>query len=329
MRIKIAVSFVIPIIVLAIAICIGRYTLNLGEILQILVSPLLHSNVVDSTAYSVFWYIRLPRAVLVFFSGAALAIAGMVLQGIFKNPLVSADILGVSSGASLGAAIAIVLWNASPAMVQFSAFCGGILAVTLALNLARVSARDTLVSLVLAGIIISALSSAGITLIKYLADPYQQLPALEYWLMGGFHTADWKKFASVVPGLSIGMITLLLMRWQVNILSLGDDEAKSLGSSSSLYRAVFIAATTILVVSVVSVAGIVSWIGLVAPHITRLLVGNNHLVSIPVSISVGACMLLVADTICRSVTGSEIPVSIITSLIGAPYLGYLLWKTKY
>jgi iron complex transport system permease protein len=323
---KMLFIMIIPLIIFLLAICLGRYPLSFGEIVQLLTEPVLKTSGYENSSYLVFWFIRFPRAILVFISGAALAASGTVLQGIFKNPLVSSDILGVSSGASLGAAIAIVLWNASPGVIQLCAFCGGIIAVTLAYNLARVAMANALVSLVLAGIIINALSSAGISLLKYLADPYQQLPALEFWLMGGFHNADWKKIKFIIPVLILGMLLVILLRWHVNILSLGDDEAKSLGLPAALYRAVLIAASTFLVVSVVSVAGNVGWIGLVAPHITRFLVGNNHLKSIPASIFIGSSILLLADTLARTLTSSEIPISIITSLVGAPFLGYLLWK---
>ncbi len=319
-------GIILPLVVFLISLCIGRYPLAPGEMLKLLISPLTGQDTAASSSYVVFWLVRFPRAVLVLLAGGALALAGTLYQNVMRNPLVSPDILGVSAGASLGAAFSIVVWNSNPQGTQFAAFSGGIVAVFIAFNLAKLARGERIVGLILAGVIISSLASSGVTLLKYLADPLQQLPAIEYWIMGGFYTADWELVRSVLPSLFIATGIILSLRWQINVLSLGEEEALALGVRVPLLRGILVTAATILVASVVSVAGIVSWIGLVVPHIVRTMVGNDCLKSIPLSISVGGIVLLTADTLARTITTSELPISILTSMVGAPFLAYLLWN---
>lgn len=316
----------LPLVVLVFSLFIGRYPLDVSEVLAQVYSFITTGTLEWSSPLSVLWYVRLPRAVLVLAAGGALALAGTVLQGLFRNPLVSPEIIGVTSGASLGAALAIVVWGSSAGGVQVWAFLGGLVAVAAAYNLANVAGRNSVVSLVLAGIIVNALATSGVSLLKYFSDPYQDLPALEFWLMGGFFTADWGKLAGILPTLLAGSAVIILLRWKVNILSLGEEEALTLGVRVNLIRVLLVGAATVIVAAVVSVAGMVSWIGLVAPHVVRFMVGNNHVRTLPLSISIGGALLLVADTLARTVTASEIPISIVTSLVGAPFLGYLLLK---
>lgn len=301
------------------SLCLGRYPLSLSQLVGVI------TGTADTGVQRVFWYVRLPRALLVLLAGGALALAGAVLQGIMQNPLVSPDIIGVSAGASLGAALAIVMMGADPKTIQLWAFAGGLTATFMAYFLSRASGGG-IIGLILSGVIINALAQAGVSLLKYVADPLQELPSLEFWLLGGFYTADWKRLLSILPALILGSIVIILLRWQVNVLSQGEEEALSLGTPVPILRLVFIAAAALLVAAVVSVAGIVGWIGLVAPHIARLLVGNNHKLTLPLSFSAGGSLLLVADTLARTLTRAEVPVSVVTALVGAPFLAYLLGK---
>lgn len=316
----------LPPVVLFISIFIGRYPLDFSAVMEQLYSFITTGTMEWNSSMSVLWFVRLPRAVMVLLAGGAMALAGSVLQGLFRNPLVSPEIMGVTTGASFGAALAIVVLGGSPGSIQFWAFIAGLAAVAAVYNLANFTGKNSIVSLVLAGIIINSLASSGVSLLKYFSDPYQQLPALEFWLMGGFFTADWAKVTGIIPSIFIGSTVILLLRWKVNILSLGEEEALALGIRVNLVRCLLVGAAAVLVAAVVSVAGMVSWIGLVAPHVVRFMAGNNHVRTLPLSISIGGAMLLAADTIARTITTSEIPISIVTSFVGAPFLGYLLIK---
>lgn len=316
----------LPLVVLIISLFTGRYPLDFSAVMEQVYSLVTTGTMEWNSSMSVLWFVRLPRAVMVLMAGGAMALAGSVLQGLFRNPLVSPEIMGVTTGASLGAAMSIVFWGGSPGNIQFWAFVAGLAAVAAVYNLANFTGRNSIVSLVLAGIIVNSLASSGVSLLKYFSDPYQQLPALEFWLMGGFFTADWPKVVGIMPAIIAGSGIILMLRWKVNILSLGEEEALALGIRVNLIRCLLVGAAAVLVAAVVSVAGMVSWIGLVAPHVVRFMVGNNHVRTLPLSISIGGAMLLAADTIARTATTSEIPISIVTSLVGAPFLGYLLIK---
>lgn len=316
----------LPLAVLIISLFTGRFPLDFSAVAEQVYSLVTTGTMEWNSSMSILWFVRLPRAVLVLMAGGAMALAGSVLQGLFRNPLVSPEIMGVTSGASFGAALSIVVWGGTPGSIQFWAFIAGLAAVAAVYNLANFTGKNSIVSLVLAGIIVNSLASSGVSLLKYFSDPLQQLPALEFWLMGGFFTADWSKVAGIVPALLAGSAIILMLRWKVNILSLGEEEAMALGIRVNVVRCLLVGAAAVLVAAVVSVAGMVSWIGLVAPHVVRFMVGTNHVRTLPLSISIGGAMLLAADTIARTATTSEIPISIITSFVGAPFLGYLLIK---
>ena len=316
---------IMPLAALIFSMSWGRYPLSFIKILSIL----FHTDAfaaVSTADYNIFMNIRLPRTLFVFLSGGAIGLSGVSLQSLFRNPLVAPDIIGVSTGASLGAAIAIVLLHTSSAGIQLCAFAGGIGATLLVLKLSDIGGEHSLIRLVLAGVIINALAGAGVSLIKYMADPLNELPALEFWLMGCFNVITWRKLAVFLPIAVAGCSFILLFRRQLNILSLGDEEAASLGTPVKKMRMLFIIASTLLVASVVSAAGIISWIGLIAPHVIRLLFGNNNYKVAPLSFMCGASLLLFADTVARSISGNEIPVSIITAIIGAPILAQLMLR---
>lgn len=316
---------IMPLAALLFSLSWGRYPLSFVKILSILFRTDAFAAVTTAD-YNIFMNIRLPRTLFVFLAGGAIGLSGVSLQSLFRNPLVAPDIIGVSTGASLGAAIGIVLLHTSSAGIQLCAFAGGIGATLLVLQLSNMGGEHSLIRLVLAGVIINALAGAGVSLIKYIADPLNELPALEFWLMGCFNVITWRKLAAFVPIAAVGCSFIILFRRQLNILSLGDEEAASLGTPVKKMRLLFIITSTLLVASVVSAAGIISWIGLIAPHIIRLLFGNNNYKVAPLSFLCGAALLLCADTVARSLTGNEIPVSIITAIIGAPILAQLMLR---
>lgn len=314
--------YLIILIVLAIvSLCVGRYSLKLDEIVNI-----IFSNSDNVQEVNLLLNIRLPRVALVMVSGAALALSGMVFQSIFQNPLISPDVLGVSSGCSLGAAIGIVFLAASPIMIQVLSFSFGIGAVIFSMILSKKMRSNRVLALVISGIVTGALTSSFIMIIKYFADPYKDLPAIEFWLMGGFYNSDWNGVINVLFLVLISTIILFLFRWKLKVLTMGDDQAKLLGVNVKHIRSIAIFSATLLVSSVVSVAGLISWIGILAPHIVKSFVRDDISKIMPITMVVGAIILLLADTFARSITTTEIPISILTSLFGAPFLVYLLNK---
>jgi iron complex transport system permease protein len=275
----------------------------------------------------ILWDIRLPRALLGAMVGGALAVSGTAFQGLFKNPLVSSGILGVSAGAGFGATLAILLFNSVAATYPL-ALGFGMLAVVLSVLIGRVYQSTPHIMLVLGGIIVGSVFSALISLAKYVADPYEQLPAIVFWLMGSLANAGYQKIGAAAPPILIGLIGLYGIRWRINVLSMGDKEAHSLGIDTRLTKGIVITCATLATAGAVGVSGVIGWIGLVIPHIGRMLVGNDNRVLIPVSFSLGASFLVLVDCLGRIVTGSEIPLGILTALIGGPFFVYLLKRTR-
>jgi iron complex transport system permease protein len=315
---------------LLLAIGVGRYPISPLQILSIIATggeaEKLSSAMVGPA--QVLMNIRLPRIVATVLVGASLGAAGATYQGLFRNPLVSPDILGVSQGASFGAAMAILLGQGSLLPIQVSAFVFGLLAVILSYGISRIRGGSTAVMLVLAGVVVSALFAALLSFVQYLADPYTQLPAIQFWLMGGFHTVTWERLSFALPGIIAGSLFLLAFRWRINVLSLGDEEAYALGINAARQRAVFVACATLVVTSGVSVAGVVGWVGLVLPHIGRMLAGPNYRWLLPISMLLGGTFLTITDTLARSVSTAEIPISILTSFLGAPFFAWLLRRNQ-
>ncbi len=273
--------------------------------------------------------IRGPRVLAGLIVGAALACAGVVYQGLFRNPLVSPDVLGVSAGAGLGAVIGIFL-SLPVFAIQALAFAGGLATVGLVyLIAAAVQGRDPTLVLVLGGVVVGALAGAAISLLKILADPYDQLPAITFWLLGSLASIRGAELWSVLPAVFVGMVPLVLLRWRINVLSLGDDEAKSLGVEAGVLRAVVIAAATLITASVVAVAGVIGWVGLVIPHIARMLVGPNFERLMPAAMLMGAAYLVLVDTLARSLGRIEVPLGILTAVVGAPFFLWLLWRGRH
>ncbi|MEI7366772.1 iron ABC transporter permease [Pectobacterium sp. 1950-15] len=307
------------------ALAVGHYSLSVHEILQIIAAPQGTASIEPRKA-TVFWNIRVPRMLAATLIGAGLAAAGAAYQGMFRNPLVSPDILGVSAGAGVGATLGIFL-GLPMLFIQLLAFVGGLGAVTLVCLIARMAKRhDPVLALVLVGMAIGALGGAAIALIKILADPYTQLPSITFWLLGGLSAITIQDLNVAAILIVIGLAPLILLRWRMNLLSLPDEEARTLGVNILYTRLLFIFAATLITASAVSIAGIIGWIGLVVPHICRLIVGDNFNRLLPVSIAVGALLLLLTDTLARTLAAIELPLGILTSSIGAPFFLLLLLR---
>ncbi len=281
------------------------------------------SGTVDFAAYSVLINIRLPRILAALLVGAALSTAGAAYQGMFQNPLVSPDILGASAGAGFGAAVAIYFYLGTGAITTF-AFVGGLIAVGAAYLISRLTKGSATLSMVLAGILIGSLFAAATSYIKLVADTNDQLPAITYWLMGSLAgaTMDDVIFAGVV--ITLGLIPLYLLRWRMNVLTLGEDEAKSMGINTNLLRLVVIICATLITAVSVSISGIIGWVGLVIPHFCRMIFGYDYRRIIPASIVMGAGFLLLVDDFSRTIATTEVPLGILTAFVGAPIFAYLL-----
>jgi iron complex transport system permease protein len=303
--------------------------LSVPEVLQALAFKLGLGNAdVPATHINVVWDIRLPRAILGAAVGASLAVSGASFQGMFRNPLLSSNILGVSSGAGFGAALAIILFQGQAVYIYLFAFAFGLLAVVLSYMIGVTYKIAPTIMLVLGGVVVSSIFASLISLLKYLADPYDQLPSIVFWLMGSLATAQFSDILISAIPMAIGVLGLLLMRWRLNVLSMGDVEARALGVNVMVSKSLAIFFATIATAGAVSVSGIIGWVGLVIPHIGRMLVGTNHNLLIPVSLSLGAMYLVLIDNIARTLTGAEIPLGILTSLIGGPFFIYLIKRTK-
>ncbi len=312
----------------AVALSIGRYPVSLNALLRV-IAELFGWSVgsISAVDRTVVLAVRLPRVGAAMLVGSALATSGAALQGIFRNPLVSPGILGVSSGAGLGAALCILLFGRNAVLVQISAFLFGILAMMLALGISGRTRKGSVLVLVLAGVVVSAMAEALISLVKYVADPEDTLPAIVFWLMGSLSGVTVRSLLHVVFPIAVGIGVLIMMRWRISVLSLGDNEARFLGVHVGVSRAVAVAATTVATAAAISIAGIVGWVGLVVPHMARMLVGPDHRLVIPLSAVLGAMYLLVIDTLARSVISAEVPLSILTAVVGAPVFAVMLRKT--
>ena len=327
-RLKALPLLILPFVFILAALCIGRYPISLSKVIEILVKGIsFHSNPGNDLYRDIIWEIRMPRIILGGLVGGALGVSGASLQGLFKNPLVSPGILGVSSGAGFGAAVAILLFGATAAVYPF-ALGFGILAVFLSYLIGRTYNTAPTIMLVLGGVIVSSIFSALISFAKYVADPYEQLPSIVFWLMGSLANAGYRDVLTSGPIIIAGSLSLYLVRWRINVLSMGDREARTLGIDTRIAKGIIVTGATLATAGAVCVSGTIGWVGLIIPHIGRMLVGNDNRVLIPVSFSLGACFLIFVDTMSRVITGSEIPLGILTSLIGGPFFIYLLKKTK-
>jgi iron complex transport system permease protein len=321
--------FIILLFIMSIfSIAIGRFNIPPYEILRIMASKVLPiEKTWSSTLETVIFNIRLPRIIAAILVGASLSTAGAAYQGMFKNPLVSPDILGASAGAGFGASLAIYC-SLNIFGIQILSFCMGLFAVLFSYLVSRKVRHDPILALVLAGILVSSLFTAATSLLKYVADPYDKLPAITFWLMGSLASmtiADVK--VAIIPIL-LGAILLYLVRWKINVLALGEEEAQALGLDTGKLKVLVIFCATLMTAASVSISGMIGWVGLLVPHIARILVGPNYSVLLPSSFLIGGIYLLLVDNLARNIAAIEVPLGILTALIGAPFFLYLFSKRK-
>ncbi len=306
------------------SLLVGRYALSPGQLVH-----MLWARITGGAADwpisddKVVFAVRLPRVAAAALVGAALAVSGAAYQGMFRNPMVSPDILGASTGAGFGAAVAILL-GAGYFGISAAAFCCGLLAVAAAWLVSRLSKADQAVSLILAGMMISSLFSAGTSFVKLVADTQQQLPAITYWLMGSLSSIKDKDVVFLAIPVALGMIPLFFLRWRMNLLTVGEEEAQSMGVNTRRLRGAVIVCATLLTSASVAVSGMIGWVGLVIPHFCRMLFGYDYRRLIPAGALFGAAFLLAVDDIARLVTTGELPLGILTAFVGAPLFLYLI-----
>ena len=310
------------------SLVIGRFFIPLDQVANILLSKFLVLPITwDASMYNVVMEIRLPRVLGAIAVGIALAVSGAAYQGVFRNDLVSPDLLGVSHGASVGACIGILV-HLTLYGTAVLAFLGGILSVCLTLTLPKLIQNQSRIVLVLCGIIVSGFMAAIIGLLKYIADPDTELQDIVYWQLGSLAKVTWDNLFYVLPIIIVGTIAVLALRWRLNILSLPDQEAQSLGVNVNRERLVIIGISTLLTAAAVCLSGTIGWVGLVIPHLSRMLVGNDHKKLIPVTILVSASFLMLADLFARSLTTTEIPLGILCGFIGTPFFAWVLYRQR-
>lgn len=322
----VAILWIVLVGCVLISVLAGRYSISVSEVVNAFYEHVSGTTFSDPKVGSVLWGVRLPRTVLAVFVGAGLAVAGAAFQSVFSNPLATPDTLGVAAGTSVGAVLALLL-NWSLLGVQILALAFGLVAMMVTVGIARHRGRTSIVMLVLAGVIVSAIANAVISLLKLTADPTSKLPEITYWLMGSMAGVSFESIALGLPFIVAGSLTIYFLRWRLNVLALSEDEARAAGLNLRVLRPLVIAAATLVTASVVSMCGQVGWIGLLVPHCARMLVGNNNRLIIPVSLLLGASMMVLIDTLARTITASEVPISVLTALLGAPFFIVLLRRT--
>ena len=312
----------------ALALALGDVALAPRELLAALASGLGGADPGADQAVQIVWQIRAPRIAAALLVGAALAAAGCAYQGMFRNALVSPDILGVSAGAAAGAVLGIFL-SQDALTIQAAAFGGGLAAVALAYSVAGAArGHDPALALVLAGVVIGSLLGAVVALVKTLADPLNQLPPITFWLLGSLASASPRDLALALPLVGAGLVPLWLMRWRMNLLALDDDEARALGVPVTALRLAVVGAATLMTATCVALSGVIGWVGLLVPHAARLVVGPEFSRLLPLAMLLGAAFLLVVDTICRTATAIELPPGVVTALVGTPAFLLLLLRAR-
>lgn len=318
---------VLPILAGVICLCIGRFTTTPAETLSALGRILTQGVEQGDNLAKIIRDMRLPRIAMAILVGGGLSVAGLAFQSLFANPMASPDTLGVAAGASFGAVLAL-LFGANTLATQFAALLMGFAAVGLTLSIGKGKGSErSLTSMILGGMVISSLFSALISLVKLVADTDSKLPAITYWLMGSLNNATWYTVIFALPFVLGGIVFLYSIRWRLNILPMSEDEIQSTGSNVNILRALTALASTMITAACVSTCGQVGWVGLLIPHICRMALGSDNMVLVPASVSIGAVFMILVDTAARSISPSEIPVSVLTAIIGAPVFIGLLRKT--
>ena len=325
------ISLVVILVLLFLALLvIGRFEISVSDITA-MINALFSGKAVTGELVSkqlVFCWIRLPRCLMAILVGMGLSVSGAVYQALFRNPLVSPDILGVAAGCTFGAALGLVLPGDNFSLIYILSLIFGLLAVAMTVGIARLISVKPVIVLVLAGMVILSFFNALLMVLKYFSDPYDELPSIVFWIMGSLSRVTWNDILIIGPVVGVGLIFVLLLRFRLNILSLGDVQSKSLGINPSSFRLILIVTSSFIVALTVATCGQICWIGLIIPHMARTLVGPDHKRMLPVTALLGAIFLLAADGAARSVSAAEIPVGIITALTGAPIFAFLLYKNR-
>lgn len=321
--------FALPLFLFILSLPLGRYQITTMDVARVLLSPIFPgiADGIPLIAQQLVLQVRVPRILAALLIGASYGATGTAFQAIFKNPLVDSNILGVTSGAGFGAAIAILMM-ANTWQVQFSAFVFGLIAVSLSFFGSRLYKTTPLLVLTLMGILIGSLFNSLTSLLKYVADPLDALPAITFWLLGSLTNITWNRMTALVIITLVGLLVLWLVRWRLNILSLGDQEAKSLGVDPVRVKLLIIFIATLMTAVAVSISGVIGWVGLVIPHAGRMIVGPDHKRLMPVSIGLGGAFMIIIDNVSRTLLPGEIPLGVLTGLIGVPMLIILLRKSK-
>jgi iron complex transport system permease protein len=327
-RLTVGLILILPIALFILSLTLGRYEISSINVLRVLLSPIFPGLAAEipAIARQLVLQIRLPRILAAMLIGASFGATGTAFQAIFKNPLVDSNILGVTSGAGFGAAVAILLMR-SPWQVQLSAFVFGLLAVSLSFFGSRLYKATPLLILTLMGILVGSLFNSLTSLLKYVADPLDSLPAITFWLLGSLTSITWQNIPALLVITLAGLLFLWLIRWRLNILSLGDEEAKTLGVDPIHMKLMIILFATLMTAVAVSVSGVIGWVGLVIPHAGRLIVGPDHKRLLPVSVGLGAAFMILIDNVARTLLPGEIPLGVLTGLIGVPLLIVLLRRS--
>lgn len=311
-----------------VSISVGRYYISPQWVVEILGSSFISiPQEWPSQAESIIYTLRLPRTIAAMLIGAALSLSGAAYQSVFKNPLVAPDMLGVSSGACVGASLAI-LFGIAQRGTEISAFIGGLAAVSVAVMIPKIIGKNSIVMLVLSGIIVTGLMGSILGVIKYIADADTELPAITYWQLGSLANVTAENIGTSGTLIVVCLIFMMLIRWRMNILTLSDEEVHMLGKHNGLLRYAVILAATILTAASVCLSGTIGWVGLVIPHFSRMLAGPDNRHMLPVAVLLGALFLLFIDTLSRTALSAEIPLSILTGLVGAPFYFYLLVRQR-
>lgn len=305
------------------SLCLGQYKLSIGQVLAQFAQP--HNTL--AIAHQIVWDVRLPRILLALLAGGALGLCGATLQGVFQNPLVDPHIIGVTSGSAFGGTLAILLGLSMPLMMA-TTFFFGLLALMLVYLLAALQGRENTLVLILAGIVLSGFFAALVSLMQYLSDTEEVLPNIVFWLLGSFATANWHKVLLLTLPVIAAALVLYRLRWRINLLSLDDKDARALGVSVTALRRGVLLCCALLVAAQVAVSGSIAWVGLVIPHLARMLCGVDHRRLLPCAFWMGACFMIVVDDLARTLTAAEIPIGIITALVGAPLFAVMLVRAS-
>lgn len=324
--VKVIGLVIILIVIIIASFGLGRYPISVKELFAILLSKFYPVNHFwTSQTEGILFNVRLPRIILACLVGCCLSAAGAAYQGIFQNPMAAPDILGASAGAAFGAALAILHYGNSQ-MITISAFCFGIISIALVYLISKRAKGNNILGLILSGIMVSSIFSAGTSYIKLVADPNDQLPAITYWLIGSLAASTMRQVKFAIIPMVVGLAVLFFLKWQLNVLTMGDDEARTMGVNARRVRLLVVIFATMVTAASVSVTGMIGWVGLVIPHLARRIVGNNYKHLMPATMVLGAIFLLLVDNVSRNLLAIEIPLGILTAFIGAPFFIYLITR---